>query len=202
MQYNPLSTDFLTVQNAISKNGQDFIRIILHIPSNVFYTLDDDGNFRPINQEIGNAYLSYYMTGNTLATTIPTINTWQTIASNAPIVQKYSNTVNDALTVNTGTGVVTYNSSTIPQRWVKIEGTITLSDGNNNDIHIALFKNNQLQAETITKVVTQSGNKQTTLKTLAVINMSNGDTFTLKVLNSTSTSAVTVHTFNVFVTGL
>ena len=200
MQYNPLSTDFLTVQNAISKNGQDFIRVILHIPSNVFYTLDDDGNFRPIGIE--NAYLSYYMTGNTLATTIPTINTWQTIASNAPIVQKYSNTVNDALTVNTGTGVVTYNSSTIPERWVKIEGTITVSDGNNNDIAISLFKNNQLQAETITKVVTQSGNKQTTLKGLAVINMSNGDTFTLKVLNSTSTSSVTVHSFNVFVTGL
>lgn len=201
MQYNPLSADFLTVQNAISKNGQKFIRVILHIPSNEFYTLDDDGNFLPI-RGIENAYLSYYMTGNTLATTIPTINTWQTIASNAPIVEKYSNAANDALTLNTGTGVVSYNSTSIPERWVKVEGIITISDGNNNEIDIALFKNNVLQAETNSHVVTQSGNKKTTLTGLAVIKMTDGDSFTLKISNGTSTSSVTVHSFNVLVTGL
>lgn len=200
MQYNPLSSDFLTVQNAISKNGQDYIRIILHIPSNVFYTLDDDGNFLPIG--IQNPFLSYYMTGNTLATTIPTINTWQKIQSNAPIVVKHSSLTNDALTVDTGTGVVSYNSTSIPERWVKIEGVITVSDGNNNDIEIALFKNNILQGETISYVVTQSGSKKTTLTGLAVIKMENGDSFILKLLNATSTSAVTAHSFNVLVTGL
>jgi len=200
MQYNPLSADFLTVQNAISKNGQNFIRVILHIPSNAFYTLDDDGNFFPIGIE--NAYLSYYMTGNTLATTIPTSNTWQTIASNAPIVEKYSNGTNGTITLNTGTGVVSYNSTSNPERWVKVEGTISVSDGNNNEIQIALFKNNSLQAETISHIITQSGSRRTTLTGLAVIKMADGDSFTLKILNSTSTSAITVHSFNVLVTGL
>lgn len=200
MQYNPLSSDFLTVQNAISKNGQDYIRIILHIPSNVFYTLDDDGNFLPIG--IQNPFLSYYMIGNTLATTIPTVNTWQKIQNNAPIVVKHSSVTNDALTVDTGTGVVSYNSTSIPERWVKIEGTISVSDGNNNDVQISLFKNNILQPETISYVVTSSGSKITTLKGLAVIKMENGDSFILKLLNATSTSAVTVHSFNVLVTGL
>ena len=142
------------------------------------------------------------MTGNTLATTIPTSNTWQTIASNAPIVEKYSNGTNGTITLNTGTGVVSYNSTSNPERWVKVEGTISVSDGNNNEIQIALFKNNSLQAETISHIITQSGSRRTTLTGLAVIKMADGDSFTLKILNSTSTSAITVHSFNVLVTGL
>jgi len=46
--YNPLDSRFLTTANAITRDGQKFVRIILDVVDNVFYTLDDDGNFNPI----------------------------------------------------------------------------------------------------------------------------------------------------------
>jgi hypothetical protein len=48
VDYNPLDSRFLTTANAITRNGQKFVRIILDIQDNIFYTLDDDGNFNPI----------------------------------------------------------------------------------------------------------------------------------------------------------
>lgn len=48
MTYNPLDSRFLTTANAITRDGQKFVRIILDIQDNIFYTLDDDGNFNPI----------------------------------------------------------------------------------------------------------------------------------------------------------
>jgi hypothetical protein len=46
--YNPNNPRFLTVANAITKNGQRNVRIILDVESNKFYTLDDDNNFLEI----------------------------------------------------------------------------------------------------------------------------------------------------------
>jgi len=46
--YNPLDSRFLTTANAITRDGQKFVRIILDTQDNIFYTLDDDGNFEPI----------------------------------------------------------------------------------------------------------------------------------------------------------
>lgn len=46
--YNPLDSRFLTTANAITRDGQKFVRVILDVVDNVFYTLDDDGNFNPI----------------------------------------------------------------------------------------------------------------------------------------------------------
>jgi len=46
--YNPLDSRFLTTANAITRDGQKFVRIILDIEDNIFYTLDDNNNFTPI----------------------------------------------------------------------------------------------------------------------------------------------------------
>jgi hypothetical protein len=46
--YNPLDSRFLTTANAITRDGQKFVRIILDIQENQFYTLDDNDNFIPI----------------------------------------------------------------------------------------------------------------------------------------------------------
>ena len=45
VQYNPTDSRFLTVAQSRTNNGQKDIRIILDIPTNDFYSLDDDGNF-------------------------------------------------------------------------------------------------------------------------------------------------------------
>jgi len=46
--YNPLTDRFLTVATVKTKNGQKDVRVVLDIDTNIFYTLDDDGNFIPI----------------------------------------------------------------------------------------------------------------------------------------------------------
>lgn len=48
VQYNPTDSRFLTVAQSRTNNGQKDIRIILDIPTNDFYSLDDDGNFNII----------------------------------------------------------------------------------------------------------------------------------------------------------
>ena len=48
LQYNPTESRFLTVAQSRTNNGQKDIRIILDIPTNDFYSLDDDGNFNII----------------------------------------------------------------------------------------------------------------------------------------------------------
>jgi hypothetical protein len=198
--YNPLDDRFLTIGTTLTKNGQHRVSVILDVVNNVFYTLDDDGNFRPIGVE--NTYLSLYMTGNTSATTITSTNTWYNITSTQPIVTKYSNVVNDALTYNSSTGHIVYSSATISSRWIKVEGMLNISDGNNNEIQAALFKNGQLLGETITEVIASSGNKVTTIAGLAVVEMSNGDYIQIKILNATSSSNITIHRINLLVTGI
>jgi hypothetical protein len=51
VQYNPTDSRFLTVAQSRTNNGQKDIRIILDIPTNDFYSLDDDGNFNIIGNE-------------------------------------------------------------------------------------------------------------------------------------------------------
>jgi hypothetical protein len=48
LQYNPTDSRFLTVAQSRTNNGQKDIRVILDIPTNDFYSLDDDGNFNII----------------------------------------------------------------------------------------------------------------------------------------------------------
>lgn len=198
--YNPLDNRFLTIGTALTRNGQKRVSVILDVDDNVFYTLDDDSNFRPIGVE--NIYLSVFMTGNTSATTITSANTWVNITSNQPLQVKYSNIVNDALTLNTTNGRIYYSSATISSRWIKVEGMLDISDGNNNEVQAGLFLNGQLLDETITQVITSAGNKVTTIPGLAIFQMNNGDYFEIKILNATSTSSILVHKINVLATGI
>lgn len=51
MSYSPTNKNFLTVANATTNNGQKNVRIILNLQTNVFYSLDDEGNFAEIGAE-------------------------------------------------------------------------------------------------------------------------------------------------------
>jgi hypothetical protein len=53
MSYNPTDANFLTVAQSRTNNGQKDVRIILDITNNIFYSLDDDGNFLPIQSSGG-----------------------------------------------------------------------------------------------------------------------------------------------------
>ena len=66
VQYNPTDSRILTVAQSRTNNGQKDIRIILDIPTNDFYSLDDDGNFNIIGVSGGTQDLSSVLSfGNT-----------------------------------------------------------------------------------------------------------------------------------------
>jgi hypothetical protein len=58
LQYNPTDSRFLTVAQSRTNNGQKDIRIILDLPTNDFYSLDDDGNFNVIGASGGTQTLA------------------------------------------------------------------------------------------------------------------------------------------------
>lgn len=62
--YNPTLSKYLTVSQARTNNGQKDIRIILDVESNLFYTLDDDGNFNLIGNggDTGSTTTKHYAT--------------------------------------------------------------------------------------------------------------------------------------------
>ena len=66
--YSPTSSNFLTVAQSRTNNGQKDIRLILDISTNTFYTLDDDMNFTEIGSSVPNindADNGLYITGTT-----------------------------------------------------------------------------------------------------------------------------------------
>ena len=66
IQYNPTDSRFLTVAQSRTNNGQKDIRIILDIPTNDFYSLDDDGNFSIIGYAAGTPTLADVLTAGNI----------------------------------------------------------------------------------------------------------------------------------------
>jgi hypothetical protein len=48
MSYSPNNPRYLTIADSMTSNGEANARLILDTVTNIFYTLDDDGNFLPI----------------------------------------------------------------------------------------------------------------------------------------------------------
>jgi hypothetical protein len=74
VQYNPTDSRFLTVAQSRTNNGQKDIRIILDLPTNDFYSLDDDGNFNVIGASGGTTidYTEYVAFVSQSGATAPT----------------------------------------------------------------------------------------------------------------------------------
>lgn len=64
INYNPNSKRFLTIAQVMTNDGTKNVKIILDVDTNIFYTLDDDGNLF----EIGSHYsiISGYSQNNTI----------------------------------------------------------------------------------------------------------------------------------------
>ena len=192
--YNPLSNKFQTLANSLTPNGQKNIRLILDVDNNYFYTLDDDENFKAI--EFQPPTLSFYITGNTSATTISSANTWFNFSSNVAPVLQYQSQLNNGLHLNTSTGKIEYSGV---NRYFQFIGHIELSSGNNNEIDIALFKNGELVPGSISAVITSSGGKTASIPGMGITQLTNGDICDVRVNNKTGTSAITVKSLNILI---
>jgi hypothetical protein len=63
MSYSPTNKNYLTVATARTNDGQKDIRIILDIQNNIFYSLDDNGNFNQITMDLTPEFSSLIVNG-------------------------------------------------------------------------------------------------------------------------------------------
>jgi hypothetical protein len=114
--YNPLTDRFLTVATVKTKNGQKDVRVVLDIDTNIFYTLDDDGNFIPIaysqtNPDVfvtGGTYSNsdILFTNNTGGTfNVTGISTTQTAFYQESVWTSFQSPSRNVGTTNFGSGV-------------------------------------------------------------------------------------------------
>ena len=197
MIYNPNLDKYLTVAQVMTRQGTKNIKLILDLDANTFYTLDDDNNFLAL--EYQPPTLSFYITGNTSATTIASSSTWFNFSSNVAPVLQYQSQLNNGLHLNTNTGKIEYSGDT---RYFMIIGHVEVSSGNNKEIEIAAFKNDILIPGSISMVITGSGGKTSTIPGMAITSLSNGDVVDIKVNNNTDTTDITVSSLNVIIKGI
>ena len=192
--YNPLSNQFVTVSNAMTRDGEQNIRLILDVVNNVFYTLDDNNNF--VALEYQPPTLSFYITGNTSATTITSANTWVNFSSNKAPVLQYQSQLNNGLSLNTSTGKIEYSG--IP-RYFMIIGHIEVSAGNNNEVDIAVFVNGNIVPGSISMIVCGPSGKTSTVPGIAITQLSSGDVLDIRVNNNSAATNILVSSLNVII---
>ena len=192
--YNPLSNQFVTVSNSMTRDGEQNIRLILDVVNNVFYTLDDNNNF--VALEYQPPTLSFYITGNTSATTITSANTWVNFSSNKAPVLQYQSQLNNGLSLNTSTGKIEYSG--IP-RYFMIIGHIEVSAGNNNEVDIAVFVNGNIVPGSISMIVCGPSGKTSTIPGMAITQLSSGDVLDIRVNNNSAATNILVSSLNVII---
>lgn len=136
---------------------------------------------------------SYYMTGNTTATTIAAIGSAVKAAgatTAAAISQRFTNTANRA----------TYDGAI--RRDFKVSAVMSVNSGNNNVIGLYIAKNGALLPESEVYITTNAGGRAEAGMCQVIIAMVASDYIEVWVENDTSTSDVTVSELNVIVEAL
>ena len=106
--YNPTDANFLSVAQTRTNNGQKDVRVILDISTNIFYTLDDDGNFIEIQSSGGGQDLA-----GTLAIGNETQGTSISISNGDGIFGQEGGTFQIGIVDNSNNlnGITTYDNS-------------------------------------------------------------------------------------------
>ena len=125
-------------------------------------------------------------------TTNLTIGVWA-ILETIPTLKK----VNGDLTLGAN-GLITYSGPF--ETTFKCEAILSGSSGNNNEIHAAFFKNNNLVACSEQSLVTSAAGRASNLPFQCVIDLEDGDTLQIYVKNTTSGSSFVLSNLNVILT--
>ena len=136
------------------------------------------------------AYINYFDFSSNLVTDIVSVNTWVKLNTNTTSLFSRDGLVhtNNRVT-NTG-----------GQRVFKVEGIVSVSSGNNNEIHTAFFKNGVLHPCSEQSTVTNSGNKVNALPFHCLIELNTNDFIEVYVKNKLNTTDITLGNVNVIVT--
>lgn len=137
-------------------------------------------------------YLEWYQVTGAEVTPISTQNVFERLVLNAALTGVDSST---GLTSDPQ-GVVTYNGTTADFR---VEANVSLAGTNNDDIHIAIALNGNVQTKSQQSTVMRSGGKDSNVYSQCLLSLSSGDTVEVYVKNSTSADSVTLGDINVII---
>lgn len=107
--YNPTDANFLTVAQSRTNNGQRDVRVILDIASNIFYTLDDDGNLVQIQSSGGGGLDATLLLGNTTGTEDIIMSSGTKISGETDVTLYTTDGDTEASISTISNGFITYN---------------------------------------------------------------------------------------------
>lgn len=136
-------------------------------------------------------YINYFEFSGNAITTITTIDTWEKLNTNGT-TSLFSR--GDLVHTNNR---VTYTGTTA--KVFQIEGIISISSGNNNQIYGSFFRNGSLYPCSTQTTLTSSGGRSNALPFHCVIELETNDYVEVFVKNETSTTNITLDNVNVIV---
>ena len=142
-------------------------------------------------KKVGGAdYANMFDFSSNTVTTISSSNTWYLLGcTTTSVYSKGFTHSNGRLTkVNNG-----YNP-------IKLEGAISVSDGNNNEVDVAFFKNGVILQSSRQSIVTTSGGKSSAIPFHCMTEMNDGDYIEVYINNTTASTNITLEDISVIVT--
>jgi len=135
-------------------------------------------------------YINYFDFSSKSITTVLEAGTWYKLSTNTTSIFSNNGLVhsNNRVT-NTGGYKV-----------VKMEGIISVSANNGNEIHASFFKNDSLIPCSEQSVVVNSGNKVDAIPFHCITDLQTGDYLEVWVKNNNSTQDITLDNINVIIT--
>jgi hypothetical protein len=138
---------------------------------------------------LNKAYVNYFDFTSNSETIINTAANW--IKLNTITTQGFSN--NGLIHTNNR---ITNNSN---KKIVQLEGIVSLSSGNNNEVYVGFFKNNILIPCSEQSAITSSGGKKEAIPFQCLAELDTNDYVEVWVKNETSTTNVTLKNLNVII---
>lgn len=151
-----------------------------------------DGDITIDGVSVNKAYINYFDFSSGSITTISTSDTWVKLETTTTSIFSRGSLVhaNNRVT-NTG-----------GKRVFKIEGIISVSAGNNNEIHAAFFKDGTIHPCSEQSIITNSSNRVSALPFHCVIELDTNEYVEVWVKNKLNATNITLDNVNVIVTEL
>lgn len=144
-------------------------------------------------EQFDTAYINYFDFSSGSVTNIAVAGTWYKLATNT--TEGYSR---DGLVHSNNR--ITWTGATT--RVFKLEGIVSVESGNNNQIHVAFFKNGELHPCSEQEVTTSGNGRASNIAFHCLIQLALNDYVEVWVKNVTATTAITLDNVNVIVTQL
>jgi hypothetical protein len=139
------------------------------------------------------AYINYFDFSSGAVTTIAQADTWYKL--NATTTQGFSR---DGLVHSNNR--ITWTGSTT--RVFKVEGIVSVESGNNNQIHVAFFKNEALHPCSEQEVTTSGSGRASNIAFHCLVELAQNGFVEVYVKNASGTTGITLDNVNVIVSQL